>query len=98
MKTVILQKTKAWSKMFLSGVQVLGLLKKKKKKRQLCIIVGFFLWWEEQHHKSESVPRADPKEQWKARLGFIHFLLLKEKNENKWQRFLISAMIWESCT
>lgn len=31
MKTVILQKTKAWSKMFLSGVQVLGLLKKKKK-------------------------------------------------------------------
>lgn len=29
MKTVTLEKTKAWSRMFLSGVQVLGLLKKK---------------------------------------------------------------------
>lgn len=40
MKTVILQKTKAWSKMFLSGVQVLGLLKKKKS--NFALLLGFF--------------------------------------------------------
>lgn len=40
MKTVILQKTKAWSKMFLSGVQVLGLL--KKKKGNFALLLGFF--------------------------------------------------------
>lgn len=39
MKTVILQKTKAWSKMFLSGVQVLGLL---KKKGNFALSLGFF--------------------------------------------------------
>ena len=41
MKTVILQKTKAWSKMFLSGVQVLGLLKKKKATLHYCWV--FFM-------------------------------------------------------
>lgn len=63
--------------MLLSGLQMLVLLTKKATWHYHGLFTVATA------AQIESPPRADHKEQWKAKLRFLFTLLLEEKNENE---------------